>query len=151
MDAKRRSLVLAAAGAALIGDAALRRSQARAGTRVIAYKSPYCGCCAGWVEHMTASGFAVTVHEVADVAPHRERLGIPAALASCHSAEVGGYAIEGHVPAGDVQRLLNERPKARGLAVPAMVPGSPGMSGAPVPYQTLLFSSDGRFTVFARH
>ena len=151
MNAKRRGLLFAAAGAALLGDAALRRSQASAATRVTVYKSPYCGCCGGWVEHMKASGFAVAVHEVADVAPHRERLGVPAALASCHSAEAGGYALEGHVPAADVQRLLRERPKARGLAVPAMVPGSPGMSGAPVPYQTLLFSSDGRFTVFARH
>ena len=100
---------------------------------------------------MRASGFELAVHEVADVAPHRERLGVPAALASCHSAEVAGYALEGHVPAGDVQRLLREQPKAGGLAVPAMVPGSPGMSGAPVPFQTLLFAKDGSFTVFARH
>ena len=115
------------------------------------YKSPTCGCCGGWIEHMRAAGFRLEVTEATDVTPHRQRLGVPEALASCHTAEIGGYAIEGHVPAADVLRLLRERPAARGLAVPAMVPGSPGMSGKPVPYETLLFEASGKYRTFARH
>jgi hypothetical protein len=101
---------------------------------------------------MKANGFDVNVVEVADVAPHRQRLGIPESLSSCHTAEVGGYAIEGHVPAADVGRLLRERPRGRGLAVPGMVPGSPGMAGAPVRYETVLFDRGGKFfKIFERH
>ena len=118
---------------------------------VVVYKSPYCGCCGGWVAHMKANGFDVRIVDVADVSPHRSRLGVPAQLASCHTAEVSGYAIEGHGPAADVRRLLRERPKVAGLSVPAMVPGSPGMSGAPVPFETLAFDARGKFEVFARH
>ena len=100
---------------------------------------------------MRANGFPVRAIEVADLTPHRQRLGVADALASCHTAEVGGYVIEGHVPADDVLRLLRERPKGQGLAVPAIVPGSPGMGGAPVAYQTLLFDRAGAFKVFQRH
>lgn len=127
------------------------RASAATASRVTVYKNPSCGCCGGWVEHMKINGFDVRVFEVADVAPYRQRLGVPEALGSCHTAEVGGYAIEGHVPAADVRRLLREHPKARGLAVPAMVPGSPGMSGAPVAYATLIFDVGGQYKVFERH
>ena len=97
---------------------------------VTVYKSPTCGCCGDWVKHLR---------------------GVPSALASCHTAMVGGYAIEGHVPAADIRRLLRERPKAVGLAVPGMVIGSPGMDqGKPEPYETLVFDERGH-RVFARH
>lgn len=116
------------------------------------YKTASCGCCGSWVEHMKQSGFKVNVHSVRDVAPMREKLGVPDAMASCHTAVVGGYSIEGHVPAADVKRLLRERPKAAGIAVPGMVQGSPGMEQGrgKDPYNVILFGG-GRSTVFAQH
>ena len=121
--------------------------------KVDVYKSPTCGCCSQWVEHMKRSGFTVVVHEVRNVMPVRQRFGVPDAMTSCHTAVVGGYAIEGHVPAADIKRLLREKPKAAGLAVPGMVQGSPGMEQGrgKDAYDTVLFSADGRSTIFARH
>ena len=116
------------------------------------YKSPYCGCCGQWVEHMQAAGFTVRSHNVDDVPAARKQLGMPDSLGSCHTARIGNYVIEGHVPAADVQRLLKEKPKAVGLAVPGMPQGAPGMETArPQPYDTLLVSNDGQTRVFARH
>lgn len=117
------------------------------------YKSLSCGCCTLWVEHMQQSGFKVNVHNVRDVTPVRENFGVPDAMASCHTAVVGGYSIEGHVPAADVKRLLRERPKAAGIAVPGMVQGSPGMEQGrgKDPYNVILFNKGGRSTVFAQH
>jgi hypothetical protein len=148
MDIRRRKLLAAGAIAALLGTL---RHEAAGAPRVTVYKTPYCGCCGGWVEHMRANGFDVAVREVNDLTPYRERLGVPESVASCHTAQIEGYAVEGHVPAADVRRLLRERPKAAGLAVPSMVPGSPGMTGKPVPYDTLLFTRDGSYAVYARH
>lgn len=125
---------------------------AQAAPPVEVFKSPSCGCCGKWVEHMRANGFQVTTHDMPDVSPARSRLGMPNRLASCHTAKVGNYVVEGHVPAADIQRLLREKPKALGLAVPSMVPGSPGMeSPKPVPYETLLVEADGSTRVFAKH
>lgn len=116
------------------------------------FKSPRCGCCGKWVEHLRRNGFEVKAHDVEDATAARKRLGMPDRLGSCHTAKVGGYVVEGHVPAADIQRLLREKPKALGLAVPSMPPGSPGMESAkPVPYQTLLVQSDGSISVFAQH
>ena len=116
------------------------------------FKSPTCGCCNQWVAHMRHAGFVVNTHEVDDVAAFRKKLGMPERYGSCHTAKVGGYVIEGHVPAADVKRLLTEKPPVVGLAVPSMVPGSPGMESAhPVAYETLLIAKDGGNTVFARH
>ena len=122
------------------------------GTDVVAvYKSRTCGCCGEWVKHVEAGGLRVEVHEMDDMSPIRDRYGVPGALASCHTAVVSGYAIEGHVPAADIVRLLKERPKVRGLAVPGMVPGSPGMDqGPPQHYATLAFDERG-YRVFAQH
>lgn len=117
---------------------------------VTVYKSPACGCCGEWVAHMRAAGFRLEVHDVPDVSPVKRQHGVPDRLASCHTALVDGYALEGHVPAADVQRLLRERPKAVGLAVPGMVPGSPGMAGIPQRYETVAFDAS-RAWVFARH
>lgn len=146
MNARRTFLGAAAALAA----AAALPARAQRSPPVTVYKSPSCGCCGEWVAHMRAAGFAVAVHELADVTPIKRRHAVPDRLASCHTALVAGYVIEGHVPAADVQRLLRERPAARGLAVPGMVPGSPGMSGRPEPYQTLAFQGE-RSWVYQQH
>jgi len=108
------------------------------------HKDPYCGCCGGWVEHLRAAGFEVTVRETSDLQPLKARLGVPDTLASCHTAEMDGYVIEGHVPVRAIERLLGERPKARGLAVPGMPAGSPGMGGAPEIYEVILFGAGGQ-------
>lgn len=125
---------------------------AHAAETIDVYKSPYCGCCGKWVEHMSKAGFSVKTHEVTDVPGTRKSLGMPEKLASCHTAKVGKYLIEGHVPAADIKRLLKEKPKALGLAVPSMPPGSPGMDipNSP-PYETLLVQADGSTRVFAKH
>ncbi len=118
---------------------------------VTVYKEPACGCCGEWVKHMRASGFRVETREVADVTPVRRKFGVPDGLSSCHTAIVGGYAIEGHVPAADIKRLLREKINARGLAVPGMVDGSPGMEqGRPKPYATIVFDERSS-KIFERH
>ncbi|MBI2308521.1 MAG: DUF411 domain-containing protein [Rhodocyclales bacterium] len=125
---------------------------AQASATVEVFKSPYCGCCTEWVKHLRESGFTVTTREVEDVPAARKKLGMPERLGSCHTARIGDYLIEGHVPAADIRRLLKEKPKALGLAVPGMPQGSPGMeSPRPVPYQTLLVQPDGSTRVFAQH
>ena len=103
-------------------------ARAAAGTAIDVYKSPTCGCCVEWGKHLEANGFSVRYHETGNTAA-RSRLGIPLSMGSCHTAEVDGYAVEGHVPAREIKRLLKERPAAIGLAVPAMPLGSPGMNG----------------------
>lgn len=117
------------------------------------YKSSTCGCCGDWVKHLRASGFEVRTHDVADPSEYRSRYGVPDALASCHTAIIRGYAIEGHVPAREIRRVLAERPQGQGLAVPGMVIGSPGMEqgGKREPYEVLLFQRDGRYTTYARY
>jgi len=125
---------------------------AQSATQVEVFKSPYCGCCEKWIEHMEKSGFKVRAHNVNDVPAARKNLGMPDRVGSCHTAKVGGYVIEGHVPATDIQRLLKEKPRAIGLAAPGMPQGSPGMETAtPVPYDTLLVLTDGSTRVFAKH
>ena len=116
---------------------------------VAVYKTKTCGCCGKWVEHMRTNGFDVTVNEVESTAAYRRKYGVPDALQSCHTAVVGGYSLEGHIPAEDIHRLLREHPKANGLAVPGMPMGSPGMEGARHDsYRVLLFQDDGTYTVF---
>ncbi len=125
---------------------------AQAATEVEVFKSPSCGCCGKWIEHLQQNGFQVNTHEINDVPAARKKLGMPDRLGSCHTARIGDYVIEGHVPAADIQRLLKEKPKALGLAVPSMPPGSPGMETAkPVPYETLLVQMDGNSRIFAKH
>lgn len=115
-------------------------------------KDPSCGCCEKWVAHLREAGFAVSVTD-GPVNPVKARLGVPRELASCHTAQVGGYVVEGHVPAGAIKRLLAEKPKGTGLAVPGMPVGSPGMEVEgmePDTYDVVLFGKDGRST-FARY
>jgi len=122
--------------------------------QAVVYKSPTCGCCEVWVKHLRDAGFGVTVRDTHNMSPVKQKLGVPARMASCHTAQIGGYFIEGHVPMADIQRLLKERPKALGLAVPGMPAGSPGMeqpSGKVDRYDVLLVTADGGTKVFSSH
>jgi len=118
---------------------------------VTVYRSAACGCCGGWVDHMEEAGFEVEVIEDRDVVAVKDELDVPRSLHSCHSAVVGAYVVEGHVPAEDVKRLLREEPRVKGLAVPGMVKGSPGMPGMPEPYAVATFTAIGSTNLWARH
>ena len=149
-------VVLAVAGLVLYTQ--LRANPARLAdddlSAVTVYKSPTCGCCSKWVDHLQANGFEVKAVDMPDVQPMKQRFGVPEHLASCHTAVVDGYVIEGHVPASDVKRLLAERPDVAGLAVPGMPIGSPGMEvegRAPQPYDVIAFTKGGQQSVFASH
>ena len=118
------------------------------------YKSPTCGCCKLWVEHMEKSGFKVSVVETEDLNPIKLELGVPAGLGSCHTAKVGNYFVEGHVPASDVKRLLKQKPDALGISVPGMPMGSPGMevpSGETQAYTVTQVNKDGSLSIFSSH
>jgi hypothetical protein len=143
----RRTALAVLAGAAVVG---VQRLAAEPAAMVKVWKDPNCGCCSGWVEHLRGSGFSVAAVDTADLAAIKSQLGVPRELASCHTAQLDGYVIEGHVPAAAIRRLLAERPAALGLAVPGMPIGSPGMEGGtPQPYDVVLFSAQAT-TVFAR-
>ena len=147
MPSRRAVLVGLAAGLA-VG----RSGSARGLPTVAVTKDPSCGCCAKWVDHLRQAGFTVTVTE-GPVNPVKARLGVPRDLASCHTALVDGYVVEGHVPADAIRRLLAERPNGTGLAVPGMPAGSPGMEVEgrdPGAYAVILFGPEGRDT-FARY
>lgn len=120
---------------------------------VTVYKSPSCNCCAEWVKHMEEQGFSVDVNSRFNVTPVKKEVGLPSSLASCHTAVVGNYVVEGHVPGRDVKQLLREKPDVKGLAVPGMPVGSPGMErGARVDaYEVLTFTSAGDTRVFAQY
>lgn len=147
------AVATALAGGAVVVGTALFASAPAAAQIVEAWKSRTCECCAGWVKHMITAGFTVQVHEVEDVEPIKEKHGIPEQLHSCHTSVVGGYAIEGHVPAEDVKRLLTERPNAKGLSAPGMPQDAPGMDmKTGQPYQVVLFGTpDGKMWVYANH
>ncbi|HRV78972.1 MAG TPA: DUF411 domain-containing protein [Thauera sp.] len=120
---------------------------------VVMYKDPNCGCCGKWAEHMRSAGFAVKEVASARMELVKQEAGVPEALGSCHTAKVGGYVVEGHVPAADVRRMLAEKPAIRGLSAPGMPLGSPGMEG-PYPaerYDVVSFDAQGRSAVFSKH
>ena len=120
--------------------------------KVTVYKSPTCGCCKKWVKHMRDNGFEVKTHDMQNIKSIKSMSGVRNEFASCHTATVGGYVIEGHVPASDVKRLLTEKPKVRGLTVPGMVMGSPGMEGPRKDkYQVLSFDDKGITGVYANY
>ena len=150
----RRRLLVALLGVAVsAASAAAQSAPAAAKTpHLQVYKSPTCGCCGKWVEHVNAAGFTSTVTNMPDVSGIKAKHGVTSALSSCHTSLVGGYVIEGHVPAGDIKRLLRERPAIVGLAAPGMPAGSPGMDVPNSPsYQVLSFDKQGRTKVFATH
>lgn len=156
MNSRRRTLLLGLAAGPFAAGAPAALAQAPAKVLVEVWKDPNCGCCKDWVSHLEASGFAVKVNDSGNAAM-RARMGIPEKLGSCHTALVGGYAIEGHVPAADIRRLLKDRPKAVGLSVPGMPVGSPGMDGKVYgnrrdPYDVLLvLDKSGATRVFASY
>lgn len=147
----RRSFLLAATALPFVSLPAL----ATTAEPVQVMKSPTCGCCTAWVEHLNKAGFATETRNIEDdqLWTMKSRLGVTPELASCHTALIGAYVIEGHVPAKDIQRLLTEQPDALGLAVPGMPIGSPGMEmgSEKEPFSTLLIMADGSTRVFARH
>ena len=133
--------------------ALLASAETAVAATLLVTKTAFCGCCKVWVERMKAAGFTVEVKDVESVTPTARKLAVPDKLRSCHTAEIGGYAIEGHVPAADIKRLLAQKPKAAGIAVPGMVAGTPGMEqgGHSEPYQVILFDRTGKTRVFASH
>lgn len=144
----RRTFVLAALSLPLLPRIAIASP-----ARMTVYRSPTCGCCSAWVEHVRTAGYDVTTIEIDQEELRREKLerGVPEALASCHTASIDGYTIEGHVPIEDIERLLSERPEGLGLAVPGMPAGSPGMEmGSRLDaYDVMLFEADGEARVFS--
>lgn len=154
---QRRPLLQAGLAALAVPTAMTTATLALAQTKplVEVWKDPNCGCCKDWMAHLEANGFAVKAHDQGNTAARR-RLGLPDRYGSCHTATVGGYVVEGHVPAADIQRLLRDKPKALGLSVPRMPIGSPGMDGPEYggrkdPYDVLLVGQDGNATVFASY
>ena len=144
----RRPILLTIAAAAAFLSTAANAAQ------LTVMKSPYCGCCTKWIEQVQQHGFTVKVVDTEDMASVKKRLGVPDRLASCHTTMASGYFIEGHVPAEDVKRLLAEKPSAKGLVLPGMPLGSPGMEvpdGTVQPYTVELVDEQGTTTAFAQH
>ncbi len=149
-DRRRFLTVLGASGVALATGQAFAQASL---PKLVVTKDPNCGCCTGWVDHLRQAGFSADVVETSEINRVKVRLGVPDDLASCHTAEIGGYVIEGHVPADAIKRLLAEKPAGKGLAVAGMPMGSPGMEMegmAPDTYEVVLFGPSGR-KAFARY
>jgi hypothetical protein len=147
----RRTVLLSAAATCAVGPIAQAAAKLPS---IKVFKDPGCGCCTAWVDRLKAAGFTATVEEREDMAAIKALLSVPEELSSCHTGVVLGYAIEGHVPPDDVKRLLKQKPKAKGLAVPGMPVNSPGMEmpGEPnEPYTVWLFQANGERTPFAQH
>jgi hypothetical protein len=145
-------------GALLVGltaaliSVASSAQQRTAQPQVTVYKSSTCGCCSKWVEHMKAAGFAVTAMDVPDIEVPKKTYGVPESAKSCHTAVVGGYVVEGHVPADLVQKMLSEKPAIAGIATPGMPVGSPGMEvpGFKDPYNVIAFDKAGKTSIYAK-
>ena len=153
---RRRQLLMAAAAvlAVGVGIAAVRASQVPA-EKITVYKTSTCGCCSLWVKHLQANGFEVEAHDIDQqkLTGIAREAGVTADLQSCHTAKVGRYVVEGHVPAADIQRMLKERPAIAGISAPGMPMGSPGMEqgGVKQPYDVVAFTKRGQRSVFAKH
>lgn len=142
----------AAPNATVTPAAAATASAPTAEPTLVVYKTPTCGCCKGWVNAMEKSGFKVEVHDIDDLTATKHAAGVPDELQACHTARIGGYVVEGHVPAADIRRLLAERPDIAGIAAPGMPMGSPGMEGGSAEhYDVVTFGGSGRSTVYASH
>ena len=137
--------------AAVVGVLGLLATQQSVAADIVVYKSPTCGCCGKWVKHMEDAGFSVDVENRGDLTPTKAELGVPGRMQSCHTAKVGDYIVEGHVPADLVKRMLDEQPDIKGLAVPGMPMGSPGMEGPRKdPYNVIAVGNDGSARVYAQ-
>lgn len=138
------------AGLAVLGTTGCKDAAARS-AEVTLYAAKECGCCHKWADHMTTAGFKVEKHLMRDVSPQKDALLVPVELRSCHTAVISGYVFEGHVPVDQIRKFLAERSEFRGLAVPGMPGGSPGMEDSPkVAYEVLAFRADGTTRVYAR-
>ena len=151
-----RTMALTVAFASLaLTTAAVRTSPSNAAEKkpvITVYKDPSCGCCKNWIAHLIKHGYRVDAKDSPNMTEIKRTLGVPTGLTACHTAMVNGYLIEGHVPAADIDRLLAQKPRVVGLAVPGMPAGSPGMEGASAQrYQVLTFDKSGKTTVFASH
>ena len=147
----RRIVIVLAALTLLSGAAWAQRPQKPV---IEVYKTSTCGCCRIWVEHLQSSGFTVRTTDVEDLSGIKAKHAVPSRLQSCHTGVIDGYVVEGHVPAADIQRMLKERPKVAGLAVPGMPIGSPGMEVkgvTPQPFDVMAFQKDGKSSVYAAH
>ena len=153
LNLTRRGLLTRLAAAAVPALVWRARVRAQAKVSIAVYKDPSCGCCEAWVTHMNANGFAATVTNTTDTNSIKRKRGIAEALWSCHTAIVGAYIVEGHVPAADVKKLLAVKPKSVvGLTIPGMPASAPGMDTKPfVPYKVLSFDAQGKTSVFANH
>lgn len=143
-------LPLALLGLAVLGHPSLALAARSAAEPVTVWKNPDCGCCREWITHLRKNGFEVISNDVKDTAPIRQKLGLPDKFGACHTATVGNYVVEGHVPAQELRRLLKEKPNARGLAVPGMPVGSPGMEAGNTrdAYDVLLVLTDGSSRIY---
>ncbi len=139
--------------AAAAAPSAASAASAASATTITVFKDPNCGCCKEWVTHLRKHAFTVVAKDTSDVASIKATARVPRQLNSCHTAFVNGYVVEGHVPAADIQRMLTEKPKIAGIAVPGMPAGSPGMEvpGRADRYEVIAFGRDGSTSVFARH
>lgn len=147
---KRTLSVMTVVAAAIMG-ASCTKAPAET-LELTVYKSATCGCCNDWIKHLEANGFAVKAHNVRNLDQIKREYGVSPRLGACHTARIGDYVIEGHVPAQDIKRLLAEKPAVAGLAVPGMPLGSPGMEGPRKdPYKVYTFSEDGNIDVYASH
>ena len=150
-NASNRWMIWSGSLAVVLGVLVLLVTQQSVAADIVVYKSPTCGCCGKWVEHMESAGFSVEVESRHDLAPIKRELGVPGRMQSCHTAKVGDYFVEGHVPADLVKQLLADKPDIKGLTVPGMPMGSPGMEGPRKdPYNVIAIEKDGRARVYAR-
>ena len=145
------TVLLLPLSATVAEEAPVPADEAGVGETIVVYKSPTCGCCTKWVDHLRANGFEVDVNTVSNTAPVQAKFGVPRRVGSCHTAKVGDYWVEGHVPAEIIQKLIDgKRDDIQGIAVPGMPPGSPGMeSPNPVSYDVIAYGKDGKFYKFA--
>lgn len=149
MKIPRNRLALLAAAPLLVFGAACSEPAEGSGPEITVYKTPTCGCCRSWVDHLRDEGFRVTTEDLPDLTVVKHERGVPDALASCHTAVVDGYTVEGHVPGDVIRRLLDERPEVTGIAVPGMPMGSPGMEGPfSQPYEIYTFTPEGPVDVY---
>ena len=150
-NASNRWMIWGGSLAVMVGVLVLLLTQQSVAADIVVYKSPTCGCCGKWVEHMESAGFSVDVESRRGLAPIKRELGVPRRMQSCHTAKLGDYFVEGHVPADLVKQLLADKPDIKGLTVPGMPMGSPGMEGLRKdPYNVLVIEKDGRARVHAR-
>lgn len=143
-------VALGGGGMAVLGSGGSGQAQA-ASRQVVVYKSPLCGCCGGWVEYMEKHGYAVEVHDLDDVEAVKQKLGVPAEHWSCHTATIGEYVVEGHVPVEAIEKLFAEKPPVAGIASPGMPMGSPGMNGPKEPNVIVTFGGTVPSAVFGTY